>query len=45
MQMEKNLKAMEFNPVQMMVGSGARGNMDAGTPDCRYAWPRGQPSW
>jgi len=24
--MEKSLKAMEFNPVQMMVGSGARGN-------------------
>ena len=25
-EMEKSLKAMEFNPVQMMVGSGARGN-------------------
>ncbi len=25
-QMGKNLKAMEYNPVQMMVGSGARGN-------------------
>ncbi|HEX2575681.1 MAG TPA: DNA-directed RNA polymerase subunit beta' [Aquihabitans sp.] len=25
--MEKNLKAQQFNPIDMMVGSGARGNM------------------
>ncbi|HWJ61303.1 MAG TPA: DNA-directed RNA polymerase subunit beta' [Acidimicrobiales bacterium] len=25
--MEKNLKAQQFNPIEMMVGSGARGNM------------------
>jgi hypothetical protein len=25
--MEKNLKAEQFNPIEMMVGSGARGNM------------------
>ena len=26
-EMEKNLKAQQFNPIDMMVGSGARGNM------------------
>ena len=25
--MEKGLKAEQFNPIEMMVGSGARGNM------------------
>ena len=35
----------QFNPVEMMVGSGARGNMDAGASDRRYAGPGSQPSW
>ncbi len=41
--MEANLKAEKFNPLDMMVGSGARGNMHAGPADRRDAWPGGQP--
>ena len=35
----------KFNPIDMMVGSGARGNVHAGAADRRYARPRGQPAW
>jgi DNA-directed RNA polymerase subunit beta' len=43
--MEKGLQEEQFNPIDMMVGSGARGEHDAGPPDRRHAWlvanPRG----
>ena len=42
--MERLLKAEQFNPIDMMVGSGARGNMMQVAPDRRHARPRGQPS-
>ncbi len=41
--MEANLKTEKFNPLDMMVGSGARGNMHAGPSDRRYAWAGRQP--
>ena len=35
----------QFNPIDMMVGSGARGNVMQVQSDRRYAWSGGQPAW
>ena len=40
--MEESLKAQQFNPIDMMVGSGARGNMMQGVRQSRASaawWP------
>ena len=42
-QLEENLAANPFNPIDMMVRSGARGEPHADPPDRGHAWPRGQP--
>ena len=44
-EMEIGLKAEQFNPIEMMVGSGRPREHDAGPPDRRHAWPGGQPPW
>ena len=42
-QLEENLAANPFNPIDMMVRSGARGEHHADPPDRGHARPRGQP--
>ena len=40
--LEANQGKKEYNPVSLMVDSGARGNKPAGAPACRCARPHGQ---
>ena len=42
-EMEALLKEQQFNPIDMMVGSGCSREHDAGPPDRRHARPGGQP--
>ena len=42
--MQDEMQAEKFNPIDMMVGSGARGNVMQVPPDRRYARPGGQPA-
>ena len=41
--MEKTLSAIAFNPLDMMVDSGARGNSPADPPDRRHEGPGVEP--
>ena len=43
--MQEEMRGEQFNPIDMMVGSGARGNVMQVQPDRRYARPGGQPAW
>ncbi len=43
--MDVALREDPFNPIEMMVSSGARGEQDADPPDRRHARPGGQPPW
>ena len=43
--MQAEMRGEQFNPIDMMVGSGARGNVMQVQPDRRHAWPGGEPAW